>query len=104
MVSYEKLIGYVKSILVQPFWIAELKTMVSYSRIHDDNDGDVTQAIELVIDQQGDVYVRTMAQKGEFLRFRTSGGGGDSLRVRNALVVLAYAISLDNETKPQRYS
>ena len=52
------------------------------------------------INQVRDIYIATDRKPGQFSRFRTSGGGGHSLRVRNALMLLALAIKLDNEEDP----
>jgi len=38
---------------------------------------------------------------GATLRFRNTFGGGNSERVRIALMILALAIKLDNEERPQ---
>jgi hypothetical protein len=88
----------IRKILETPFWPRTLSPVTRYSRVHDDHDGEFKGHISVIIDQQGDVHlsVDTLAP----LRFRTEGGGGVSLRVRTALVILAEAIRLDNETRP----
>jgi hypothetical protein len=53
----------------------------------------------VVIGPDGDCWVT--AGGGQTLRFRTWAGGGHSLRVRQALMVLAEAIRRDNEDRPQ---
>ena len=88
----------VKELLDTPFWLTTLKTDTTYFRTHDDCDGDLSQGIGVAIDQQGDVWI---GMGNESRRFRTYGGGGMSLRVRNALLVLAEAIRQDNESRPQ---
>ena len=99
----------VRKILETPFWPTTLKTEFRYFRMHDDCDGETRKGIEVIVDQQGDVWVAMPSMGGlESCRFRTWGGGGASLRVRNAMLILAEAIRLDNEngrpaciTKPE---
>lgn len=90
----------IKKLLEDSFWPESLSPDVSYQRIHDDHDGTFTGTLSVFIDRMGDVYL-TVDRAFEALRFRTMGGGGHSLRVRNALVVLAEAIRLDNEERSQ---
>ena len=59
----------------------------SYKRVQDDNDGDQDSAIEIVINNE---MIELHCNCGDSFRFRTSCGGGKSLRVRNALIYLAY--------------
>lgn len=65
----------------------ETLTESSYKRVQDDNDGDPDSAITLVIN---DDKIEFHTNCGDSFRFRTSCGGGKSLRVRNALIYLAY--------------
>jgi hypothetical protein len=53
-------------------------------------------------DKSGDAWVETTKKYNKALRFRDFLGGGQSQRVRNALMILALAIELDNEDHPQR--
>jgi hypothetical protein len=69
-----------------------------YSRLHDDHDGEFTGKISVVFSPDSDAWV--YIDKRDGLRFRTYSGGGASLRVRNALIILALAIKLDNEEHP----
>lgn len=92
----------IKALLDEPFWPKTLKTEESYFRTHDDCDGDLGQGVSVTIDPQGDVWLNTTTPKMTSCRFRTFFGGGQSLRVRNALLLLAEAIRLDNEERPQR--
>lgn len=55
-------------------------------------DGDAW--ISVIPDNENSFHNRT-------LRFRNLSGGGQSMRVREALMVLAMAISADNEDRPQ---
>ena len=50
--------------------------------------------VSVVFSPDGDAWVTTDPRG---CRFRTYAGGGTSLRVRNALLMLAMAIKLDNE-------
>jgi hypothetical protein len=77
-----------------------LKTGELIGRIQDDCDGVKTreQSVRVIMDFTGDTYVAAGTSK--LMRFRTFYGGGASLRVRNALLILAEAIRLDNEERP----
>jgi hypothetical protein len=57
----------IKEILETHFWLPTLNTREVYSRTHDDCDGDKSQQLSIVIDQEGDV--RIFPNKS--LRFRT---------------------------------
>ncbi len=92
----------IRKFLEEPYWISELSSEEEYMRLHDDCDGTSTGILSVVIDRYGDAYVATDVGQLRNLRFRTFGGGGDSPRVRNALMILAYAIKLDNEERPQK--
>jgi hypothetical protein len=86
----------IQAVLETPFWLPTLETNRQYIRVQDDHDGLFDGRIEVSIDQMGDVWFVTDKHLGPHLRFRTFGGGGMSLRTRNALVILAEAIRLDN--------
>lgn len=101
-VSQERLIKDTRRVLENPFWIPGLDIKVFYERLHDDHDGTFKGKIIVCLDEHGDVYVGT--DKSPLLRFRNDFGGGMSLRVRNALMILAWAIKLDNEKRPQEQS
>ena len=90
----------IKKALETPYWIPTLKAHTQYIRQHDDHDGEPQGGLMVLFDQMGDAYVA--CDNGPWLRFRTFGGGGRSERTRNALMILAEAIRLDNETAPQR--
>ncbi len=91
----------VKRFLEEPSWIPELNSGEVYTRLHDDNDGTFTGILSIQFDRNGDAYIATDVGKLKNLRFRTFGGGGKSLRVKNALMILALAIKLDNAESPQ---
>lgn len=84
------------------FWIDTLSADVCYSRLHDDRDGHTTSehTLQVYVAPDADLHV-FLPNSMESLRFRNYFGGGKSLRVRNALMVLAEAIRRDNEERPQ---
>jgi len=84
------------------YWPSTLNTQDTYNRRQDDTDGDtgVEQDIAVKFSVDGDAWVILPGFRS--LRFRTWFGGGQSLRVRNALLVLAEAIRRDNEERPQK--
>lgn len=84
------------------YFPATLQSGVLYQRVHDDCDGDTLQTLGVAIAPDSDVHVvLPISRDVDSLRFRTYFGGGMSLRVRNALLVLAEAIRRDNEERPQ---
>lgn len=91
----------IKEILDDCFWLPTLKSDENYFRTHDDCDGDLNEGIGVAIDMVGDVWIQTHVRPMNSLRFRMPmGGGGRSHRVRNALLILAEAIRLDNADNP----
>lgn len=90
------------TVIERPYWLHTLGTRETYLRRQDDTDGDrgPTQDLAVTLGPDGDAWLR--AGGGEVLRFRTHAGGGQSLRTRAALLVLAEAIRRDNEERPQR--
>ncbi len=94
----------IQELLELPYWPPELCADTMYARLHDDTDGEDKGCIGVLIDKFGDVRVASDACQFEYLRFRTDGGGGRSLRTRNALLFLALAIKLDNEERPDCFS
>lgn len=89
----------IKRVVEEPYWLPTLNTHAEYRRQHDDHDGEPKGGLMVMIDQMGDIYVAT--DNHPWLRFRTYGGGGNSLRTRQALMILAEAIRLDNEDQPR---
>lgn len=89
------------TLLEGAYWPRSLATMATYTRTQDDTDGETTPVhdLDVTIGVDGDVWV----QAPKLLRFRLGSGGGHSLRVRNALLVLAEAIRRDNEEHPQAH-
>lgn len=85
-----------KKILETPFFPESLKPMTNYFRTHDDCDGDRFEGINVTIGNDSDAWVG-MVSKMSACRYRTYFGGGLSPRTRNALLILALAIKLDND-------
>lgn len=100
-VSTDRLQRDAHRVLEYPFWISDLKAGEVYERIHDDHDGTKEGRLIVQFTFDGDAWVTTDKHRGSTMRFRTFGGGGQSQRVRNALMILALAIKLDNEEHPQ---
>ena len=101
--SLERLLKNVRCVLETPFWIPELNVNGVYQRLHDDIDGIFEGRIIIQFSRDGDVWVSTDIPPNKSLRFRMAGyltGGGRSPRTRNALMLLALAMKLDNEEKP----
>lgn len=89
----------IKALLNHPFWLDTLDEKSAYERQHDDTDGEPTGILGVMFGPDGDAYVSIDFHPT--LRFRTEVGGGGSQRTRNALILLAEAIRLDNADRPQ---
>ena len=98
--SIERLNKDARRVLEHPFWVNGLSTQVIYERIQDDHDGTKKGRIRVQFTEDSDAWVST-DKHTQAMRFRCFFGGGQSLRVRNALMTLALAIKLDNEERPQ---
>jgi len=61
----------------------------AYSRLQDDNDGDVSSTLDISFDSVG-AYIKVRSM--DSLRYRTSYGGGKSDRLRNCLLLICYLI------------
>jgi hypothetical protein len=89
----------IQTVLEGSWGLTTVDTGDSFKRLHDDHDGSMEGKIcVLRSDVDGDIYVytETTGKMGEqWLRFRTKGGGGRSIRTHNALRILAEAIRLD---------
>ena len=90
----------IKKILDDSFWLDSLEPGEIYYRVQDDCDGDKGQRLAVQVGKDGDLHVTIMG-KAKSLRFRTYFGRGMSLRTRNALLILAEAMRLDSEERPQ---
>ncbi|MFA5124874.1 MAG: hypothetical protein WC473_03605 [Patescibacteria group bacterium] len=99
--SVERLIKDAHRVLNNPFWIPELEANRVFERIHDDHDGTFTGRLMVQFTKDGDAWIKTDKHHGPSLRYRSPLGGGSSPRVKNALMLLALAIKLDNEQRPQ---
>jgi hypothetical protein len=93
-------------------WHAGVNTMQTYKRRSDDTDGQ-DQGISVTFGPDNDAWfeIRSFTKDRETgeskfdrgsHRFRTYFGGGSSLRVRAALIILARAIDLDQTENPDR--
>ena len=91
------------TLLEGAYWPNSISQQKAYSRRQDDTDGETgpEQNLSVAFGPDGDAWVECGLMIRS-LRFRTYAGGGQSLRVRNALLVLAEAIRRDNEEAPQR--
>ena len=91
----------IKEILETPFWIPEISTDVGYERLEDDSPYAEGHRIRIDFSCDGDAWVNTYCAPMSSLRYRMPMmGGGRSPRTRQALLILAYAIMLDNEDQP----
>lgn len=91
----------VQRALMPNYWLPSVEANTTHTRRQDDTDGkrDHAQDLTVSIGPDGDCWLQAGA--GNLLRFRTWAGGGGSLRTRQALMLLAEAIRLDNEDRPQ---
>lgn len=96
-----------KRILSKPENVEGIDLMTCYRRYEDDT---MLGHLEVVIANDGDAHISFWADPDDpyqskawpSLRFRMPfSGGGQSPRVRKALLLLALAIKLDNEEIPQ---
>jgi len=87
-----------RKLLECPEWPNGLEANTVYQRLHDDHDGTMEGVLKVIIGHDGDAWVATDPEGGRHgMRFRTLHGGGGSLRTRNALLLLAWAMKLDAE-------
>jgi len=94
----------IKAILEDYFWIKDIEPMQPNFRTQDDCEGDMASGINVTFSPDGDAWVRTEQPIVESCRFRMPmKGGGASPRTRTALMILAYAIKLDNEENNPRF-
>ena len=92
----------IRAILEKPFWPPEARTNVGYRRFGDDNNSTLTVSFSNDSDGWIEVFEHKDPEEPMYgLRFRTFFGGGQSERTRNALLILARAIALDNKDRPQ---
>jgi len=103
-IEHEAAARKIRQLLDSNFWPEDLRSNVRYTRVHDDCDGDASQVLSVIISEDGDAWVAADGETAySALRFRVPLiGGGASPRVRNALLILAEAIRLDNADRPLR--
>jgi hypothetical protein len=90
----------IETILETPHWFKKLATNTQYFRTHDDCDGNVTKGVSVVISPDGDAWVVTSQNPFQSCRYRMPmTGGGASPRTRQALLILALAIKMDNDER-----
>ena len=82
-------------------WPEGLESMHRYERLHDDHDGTMVGRVAVTISEDGDAWLSTHQRVFQSLRFRTRMGGGRSVRVRNALLMLAFAIKLEEDEEAE---
>ena len=96
------------SISISSFWsdakfsklFALLTFSIPYFITNDDCDGETHEGVTVIIDSQGDAWITVSGKKGYGTsRIRNFNGGGHNHRTRNALMILAEAIRLDNEER-----
>ena len=90
----------IKQILEDNFWISSLKPDYPYFVTNDDYAGRRHEGITVTIDSQGDAWISINDEDAYCnARIRTFAGGGHNHRTRNALMILAEAIRLDNDER-----
>ena len=87
----------IEDILNTPFWLKGIDTETRYFRTQDDCDGDMLSGMSVSFSPDGDAWIDTTTNYGS-CRFRMPGGGGLSPRTRVALMILAKAIKMDEES------
>ena len=89
-----KLQKRINKILSDPIWPPNLKTGLTYSTTHDDNEGDsLSGFLSVWFTCDGDAWIKTESKNRSSLRFRMPlCGGGHYPKIRNALLLLAEAI------------
>lgn len=90
-------------IVETPFWPKTLEPMERYERFDDDTR---LGHLSVIFSRDSDAWIDLQSEKDPdepnfSHRFRTFFGGGQSLRVRNTILLLALAIKLDNRERPQ---
>ena len=97
-IEFDRRTEAARELLEASWWPSELETRVPCFRTQDDCDGDRASGIMVVVTEDGDVSVET--HKGPCRYCMPMRGGGLSHRTRNALLMLALAIKLDDEEMP----
>lgn len=90
-----------EALLRRPFWPKDVITQARYSRVNDDSKAILSVAFSPDSDGWIDVFaLEDPKEPGGSMRFRTHAGGGVSPHTRNALLILAAAIRLDELEHP----
>lgn len=104
IVNQENVMQIIDELLDFSFWPAGISTNVVYSAQTDDSDGKPDYGwLMAQCSVDGDLHFLVSSKRGypDKIRFRTYGGGGVHLGVRNAGLVLAYAMMKDMEKRGQ---
>lgn len=90
----------IKKLLETPFWIEGIESNVLYETEDDDSPPDEA-FLRVVFSIDGDAWVSKFTGHNAMksIRKRTYQGGGKDLRTRIALMILAYAMKLDEEER-----
>jgi hypothetical protein len=95
IVTYENVDQVIDELLDLLFWPKRLDTQVVYRAQTDDTDGSpIYGVLSVVLGPDGDAWVRISQSSCvvDDVRFRTFAGGGQHLKVRNAIMILALAM------------
>lgn len=87
-----------RALLESEFSLPGLMPGKTYGRLHAREEGGGLAELAVIVLENRDVSVYITNEQGEStpLRFCSYEGGGTALRTRNALILLAEAIRLDN--------
>lgn len=92
----------IKALLETPFWIDGLESGVLYQTMDDDSP-DGQAYLQIYITPDGDVWANKLTDSiMKSIRKRTDIGGGRDHRTRTAMMILAYAMKLDEEERAER--
>lgn len=98
IVTDENFMQVIDELLDLPFWPEDLNDGEIYQVQTDDTDGSPEYGwLMAQFTCDGDLHLRLTCDRGipHDFRLRTYAGGGSHLRVRNAGLILAYAMKLD---------
>lgn len=88
----------IKKLLEEHFWIEGIESGVLYQTEDDDSPPSEIALLQVIFSQDGDAWVTKLTESQmKSIRKRTGIGGGRDMRTRTALMILAYAMKLDNE-------
>lgn len=100
IVNHDNVDQIIGELIEFPFWPEGIEPRVRYRVQTDDTDADPAYGwLSLVFSIDGDAHLSGTARNGlpDEIRFRTFGGGGSHLGVRNACLILAVAMKRDME-------